>query len=331
MPMTADEIIEKRRTRRKLGFWRFAAFVCLAAALAGIAAALGAFSHFGEKSVNHIARVKIEGIITDDRELITLLGELGKEASVKAVILDINSPGGSTVGGEAIYEAVRELAGRKPVAASVGTLAASAGYMIACATDQIVSRRSSIVGSIGVLFQFGDVSALFDKVGVKVDEVKSAPLKAEPSPFHPASEQAKQMIGRVVTDSYAWFVDLVTERRKFERSKTMALADGSIFTGSQGLANGLVDRLGGEQAAKDWLVEAKAINKDLKIVEWKPRRESSGLLGAVSGSLSLRQLLDLPLDKVSLPDLRNVLSRALFLDGLQSVMQSSTPMIEGSR
>ncbi len=331
MALTADEMIEKRRNRKKLGFWRLAAFVALAAMLVSLAAWGGAFRQFGEKAVSHIARVKVEGVITDDRELLALLEKLGKESAVKAVILDINSPGGSTVGGEAVYEAVRALTAKKPVVASVGTLAASAGYMIACASDQIIARRSSIVGSIGVLFQYGDVSSLLDKVGVKVDAVKSSPLKAEPSPFKPATEEAKQMIGRVVTDSYGWFVDLVAERRKFDRAKTLALADGSIFTGAQGLANGLVDRIGGEEAAKAWLVEAKSVSADLKIVEWKPTRESDNPFAGASSEITVRHLLDLPLDKVSVKELRNLLSRGLFLDGLQSVMQGLAPEFEGSR
>ena len=326
MTMTADEIIERRQTRRRLGFWRVAAFLAIAAFILAAAAAGGAFSAFSEKSRQHIARVKIEGFISDDRKMLELLAELGKKDQVKAVILDIASPGGSTIGGEAMYEAVRELSAGKPVVASVGTLAASAAYMIACASDQIVARHSSIVGSIGVLFQYGDVSAMLDKLGVKVDAIKSAPLKAEPSPFHPATEEAKQMIGRIVTDSYDWFVDLVSERRKLGRARTLQLADGSIFTGSQGLANGLVDRLGGEAAAKAWLVEAKSIDKDLRIVEWKPKNDDSGLFGTPAGAAELVRLLGNPVDALQSPQLRGFISRRLFLDGLMSVMQGSLGM-----
>jgi protease-4 len=331
MSLSADDLIEKRRNRRRLTYWRLAAFTLAAGLLVALAAWGGAFDRFGEKSVDHIARVTIEGFISDDRELIKLLEDLGRKDAVKAVILDINSPGGSTVGGEAIYEAVRTLAGRKPVAASVGTLAASAGYMIACATDQIVARRSSIVGSIGVLVQYGDVSVLFDKIGVKVDAVKSAPLKAEPSPFKPASEEAKQMIGRVVTGSFDWFVDLVTERRKFDRARTLALADGSIFTGTQGLANGLVDRIGGEEAAKAWLVEARSVSADLKIVEWKSERDGANPFAGASSSITLRQLLEQPLDQATLRRLQELLSRGLFLDGLQSVVQIPPSQSGGTR
>ncbi len=325
MTLTADEIIERRRMRRKLTFWRVAAFLLLAGAIVALAGAGGLFANAGRE---HIARVEIEGFISDDRALIEMLDKISRTDRVRAVILDISSPGGSTAGGEAIYEAVRKLNEKKPVVASVGTLAASAAYMIACGSERIVARRSSIVGSIGVLFQYADASVLLDKVGVKVDAIKSSPLKAEPSPFGPASEEAKQMIGRVVNDSYEYFVGLVAERRKLEPFKARQLADGSIFTGSQGLANGLVDQLGGEDAAKDWLTESKSIPADLKIIEWKPDRDNGRILGNVAGLSRIMRLIggeDIVLDIIQL---REVISKRLFLDGLVSVMQSPEPVLE---
>ena len=128
---------------------------------------------------------------------------------MKGVILSIDSPGGTTAGGEATFEAVRKVAADKPVVAQVGTLAASAGYMIASAADHIVARQSSIVGSIGVLVQFPDVTGLMDKIGVKLEEVKSSPLKAEPSPFNPTTDEERAMIRSMIMDSYEWFVGLV--------------------------------------------------------------------------------------------------------------------------
>jgi protease-4 len=330
MTLSADEIIDRRRMRRRVAFWRVAAFLALAAFVAAVGAASGAFEMLSKRGSNHIARVTIEGFISNDRDLIKLIGDLAKNDRVKAVILDISSPGGSTVGGEAIYETVRELAAAKPVVASVGTLAASAAYMIACGTDQIVSRRSSIVGSIGVLFQYGDVSTLLEKVGVRVDAIKSSPLKAEPSPFRPASEEAKQMIGKVIDDSYAWFVDVVAERRKFDRAKALQLADGSIFTGSQGLANGLVDRIGGEEVANKWLVEERKISPALKIIEWKPAREGNGLFSNPAGVSAMARLFGAE-EAYLVPGIREFLERSLFLDGLMSVMHSDGLHNEGSR
>ncbi len=201
MAIRADDIIDRRRLRRKLSFWRVTALVV--AALAVGAAFLWLYGEqFAGIAVNHIAKVRIEGTITEDEDLLETLENVRKSSNVKGVILSIDSPGGTTAGGEAIFDEVRLLAARKPVVAQVGTLAASAGYMIASATDHIVARKSSIVGSIGVLVQFPDVTGLMEKVGIKLEEVKSSPLKAEPSPFNPTTEDERAMIRRMILDSY---------------------------------------------------------------------------------------------------------------------------------
>jgi protease IV len=269
----ADNWLDRRNLRRKVGFWRMAAVVlALLAGAFGFAYANGGFK-IG-KSEPHIAKIRIEGTITEDEKLMALLRDAGDEDAVKGIILSIDSPGGTTVGGEAIYEAVRVLARKKPVVAQVGTLAASAGYMIASATDHIVARKTSIVGSIGVLFQYPDVSQLLTNVGVKYEAIKSSPLKAEPNFFTPASEEAKSMIRRMIMDSYDWFVSIVDERRPLDRTQTLALADGSVFTGRQALQNKLIDSIGGEEKAIEWL-NAKGVDKKLKVLEWKPKAEST--------------------------------------------------------
>ena len=329
MAMNADEIIDRRRLRRKLTFWRIAALLVLGALAIALFAASGIAERFGRKGSDHIARVKIEGVITNDRKMLELLEDLGKKNQVKAVLLDISSPGGSTVGGEAIYEAVRKLAEKKPVVTSVGTLAASAGYMIACGSDHIVARRSSIVGSIGVLFQYGDVSGLLDKVGVKVDAIKSAPLKAEPSPFHPASDEAKAMIAKVVGDTFDWFVGLVAERRGFDMAKARSLADGSVFNGSQGLANGLIDEIGDEETARKWLVSEKSVSDKLKLVDWKPAPDE-GYFANPAALVTIARLLGIHLDASQAQGLQKVLEKRLFLDGLVSMLQIGGPSGSGN-
>ena len=272
MSLGSESWLDRRLLRRKLGFWRILAII--AALIAGVLGYGYANGGFGTAHKDHIARVRVEGTITEDEKLLSLLKSVGEAQMVKGVILTIDSPGGTTAGGEAIYEAVRKLAAKKPVAAQVGTLAASAGYMIASATDHIVARKTSIVGSIGVLFQYPDISELLTKAGVKVEAIKSSPLKAEPNFFTPASEEAKSMIRRMIMDSYDWFVSIVDERRPLDRFQTLALADGSVFTGRQALQNKLIDELGGEDEAKAWL-ETKDVAKDLDIVEWKPQTETA--------------------------------------------------------
>ena len=291
MAIRADELIDRRRLRRKLTFWRIAALVV--AALAVVAVSMWLAGDELGKSSDHIAKVRIEGTITEDDELIERLETIRKSASVKGVILSIDSPGGTTAGGEAIFDEVRRLATEKPVTAQVGTLAASAGYMIASATDHIVARKSSIVGSIGVLVQFPDVTGLMDKIGVKLEEVKSAPLKAEPSPFNPTTDEERAMVRKLILDSYDWFVGIVDERRPLTRAEVMVLADGSIFTGRQALSNKLIDAVGGEREAIDWLA-TRGVDPDLKVIEWKSEKSGSSFLLSRSLTKAAARWLGLP-------------------------------------
>ena len=311
MAIRADDIIDRRRLRRKLSFWRVTALVV--AALAVGAAFLWLYGEqFAGIAVNHIAKVRIEGTITEDEDLLETLKNVRESSNVKGVILSIDSPGGTTAGGEAIFDEVRLLAARKPVVAQVGTLAASAGYMIASATDHIVARKSSIVGSIGVLVQFPDVTGLMEKVGIKLEEVKSSPLKAEPSPFNPTTEDERAMIRRMILDSYQWFLDIVVDRRPLSRVEVSALADGSVFTGRQALDRKLVDALGGEREAVAWLA-TKGVDAKLRVIEWVPKNSRSGFFFA----RSLAKTLGLP--EYGADVLHELGADRIFLDGLLSV------------
>ena len=315
MAMRADDLIDRRRLRRKLTFWRVVAFLVLAAAIIAFSAWIYD-DNFTGKAVPHIAKVKIEGTITEDEELVKRLEAIRKSPEVKGVILSIDSPGGTTVGGESTFEAVRKLAGDKPVVAEVGTLAASAGYMIASAADHIVARKTSIVGSIGVLIQYPDVSGLMDKLGVKLEEVKSSPLKASPSPFKPTNDDERAMVRKLILDSYDWFVGIVAERRKMTRDQALALADGSIFTGRQGLANGLIDAVGGESVAIDWLA-TKGVDAKLKVVEWKDTERRGSFLFSKAIARSVGSALGL--SETGSDVLHEIGADRLFLDGLVSV------------
>jgi protease IV len=317
MANTADAIIDRRRLRRKLTFWRVLAFAILAVAMFGLYFFNTGSDGLSSKSAPHIAKVRVEGTIFENDELLKRLKDVEDSDAVKGVILSVDSPGGTTAGGEAIYEAVRKLAMKKPVVSQVGTLAASAGYMIASASDHIVARQSSIIGSIGVLFQYPDISQLLAKLGVKVETIKSSPLKAEPNFFNPASEEAKAMIHRMIIDSYDWFVGLVQERRKFTHEQALALADGSVFTGRQAVANKLIDELGGEEKALGWL-KTKGVDEKLPVLEWKPVEKSSlGMFFSHSAVKMLAKYLGIPEESAGI--LRELTGDRMFLDGLVSV------------
>ena len=317
MTLRADDLIDRRHLRRKLTFWRAAAFLVLAGLV--VAVSVWAFGdEFSGVSKDHIAKIRIEGTITEDEELLGRLEKVKSSAAVKGVILSIDSPGGTTAGGEAIFDAVRALAAEKPVVAQVGTLAASAGYMIASASDHIIARKSSIVGSIGVLVQFPDFTGLMDKVGIKLEEVKSSPLKAEPSPFNPTTDEERAMIRSMILDSYDWFVGIVDDRRPLTREEVLRLADGSVFTGRQAVTNKLVDALGGEEEAVAWL-KTKGVADGLDVVEWKAKDNSSSLFLGSQAAKAIGEAMGLPGAGAAI--LRETGADRLFLDGLVSVWQ----------
>ena len=246
-----DVIVDRRRLKRRLGFWRLVA-VLLAVA---VAVALSVrFDLVGGRGKAHVARITVKGLMLPDAALLKTIEGLIKSDTVEGVIVVIDSPGGSTAAGEALYGALRRLAEKKPTVAWVGTLAASAGYMAALGTDHIVIRRSALTGSIGVLIQWPDVSELMKTLGVRYEEVKSTPMKAEPTPFKPTSPEARAMLDKAIRDTYDWFVGLVAERRGLPLERAFELADGRVVTGHQALELKLVDEIGEERAAVAWLV-----------------------------------------------------------------------------
>lgn len=285
MSLQSDAIVDRRRLRRRLTFWRVLAIVAGVVAVTAVAARVGGELVGGRQ----IARIAIEGVITEDRAQLELLKRLAKDDRVKGVIIHVNSPGGTTTGGEALYEALRELAKKKPVVTVFGTIATSAAYIVGLGSDHIVARGNSVTGSVGVIFQWAEVSQLLDKLGIKMNEVKSGTLKATPSPFQPLDEAGRKLAEEMVADSQKWFLGLVASRRKIDPATVPGLTQGRIFSGRQAFEAKLVDALGSEIEAVKWLEEQRGLTKDLAIVDWKPKRESPyGFLGTLT--LGLRDL-----------------------------------------
>jgi len=267
MSLDSDVIVDRRRIRRKLTFWRVAAAVVAIAAVVGVGV-IAAGGRGALTSGGSIARVNIEGLIRSDQERVEALERLEKSAAA-AVIVHINSPGGTTAGSEQLYDALTRLKAKKPLVVVVEGLAASGGYIAAIAADRIIAQQSSLVGSIGVLFQFPNFSELLKTVGVKVEEVKSSPLKAAPNGFEPTSPEARAALDALVKDSYAWFRGLVKERRGMDDALLEKVADGRVFTGRQAVDLKLIDQLGDEKAAIAWLVAEKKIKSDLPVRDYK--------------------------------------------------------------
>lgn len=268
MSLDSDVIVDRRRIRRKLTFWRVtAALVAIAAIVTvGVVATPGGQSMF--TTAGSIARVHIDGLISTDANRVEALERLEKSRAA-AVVVHINSPGGTTAGSEQLYDALVRLKAKKPLVVVVEGLAASGGYIAAIAADHIVAQQTSLVGSIGVLFQIPNVGELLKTIGVKVEEVKSSPLKAAPNGYEPTSPEARAALDSLVKDSYAWFRGLVKERRGMDDALLEKVADGRVFTGRQAVGLKLIDQLGDEKTAVAWLVAQKDVKADLPVRDYK--------------------------------------------------------------
>jgi len=318
MTVEIDNVMDRRRLRRRLMLWR-------TLAVAGIVAAVVALGSGGDRLSSalggkQIARVSIEGTITEDRDQLELLRRIGEAENVAALLVFVNSPGGTTTGGEALFNALRDVAKKKPVVAQFGTVAASAGYIVGLGTDHIVSRANTITGSIGVLIQWPEVSQLLDKVGVKVNEIKSGNLKAVPSPFEPLNEEGQKVTQSMIDEGFRWFLSLVESRRGIKPEQIPGLVQGRVFTGREAVGLKLVDAIGGEDEAVEWLRTTRKIDRSLKVIDWKPQSSSSyGLFSSIGqaaasllGQTYLGQLLT-----------RDPNLSTLGLDGLVSVWHPS--------
>jgi protease-4 len=276
MSLDADLIVDRRRIRRKLAFWRVVAIGLVVLAIAAVATVSSRRMGFiGVRP--YIARVTIEGLIRDDRDRVDALDRLGRSTLARAVIVHVDSPGGTTAGSEQLFDSLSRLRAKKPLVIVVDSLAASGGYITALAGDHIVAQQTSLVGSIGVLFQFPNVGDLLDKIGVKMETIKSTPLKASPDGFEPTSPEARAAINAIIQDSYSWFKGLVQDRRHLTDDELAAIDDGRVFTGHQGVPLKLVDELGDERTAIAWLAKDKNVDANLPVQDYELHSRFSDL------------------------------------------------------
>ena len=271
MSLDADAIVDRRRMRRKLTFWRVSAIVIALLAVAGAAYVLSPRNRLLPAG-NYVARIKIEGLIRDNRDRVEALDRLSR-SSARAVIVHVDSPGGTTTGSQQLFESLRALQAKKPMVVVVDGLAASGAYIAALSSDHIIAHDTSLVGSIGVLFQFPNFTGVLKTIGIQVESIKSSPLKAAPNGFEPTSPEARAAIEAIVLDSYAWFKGLVKDRRHMSDAQLAAVSDGRVFTGRQGVGLKLIDGLGNEQTALDWLAAEKHVpaNTPVRDYSLQPR------------------------------------------------------------
>jgi protease-4 len=292
MAIHADTLIDRIRLKSQLVRWRIAA---IAIAALAVAAYLENNTAIEVLHGNYIARLDVEGVITDDRDVSDLIHKVRDDRRAKAVIVWMDTPGGSAVGGQQLYMDLRDLAEHKPVVIVMRSLTASAGYMAALAGDHIIAREGTITGSIGVILESAEFTELAKKIGVQPIVFKTGENKAAPSPIEKLTPNQAAVLQAAINDFFEWFKNLVAQRRHIPLAAVQKLADGRIFSGKQALDNHLIDELGGEEEAVDWLSKTRHIDPDLKIRDVKVRKKESqglfedmarGAYSALSGAVS---------------------------------------------
>jgi protease-4 len=267
MALESDLLIDRRRLKRGLAFWRAVAVIAVLGAVALVARESGPAQTLLGSSV---ARLTVSGVITEDRDRDRALAAIAEDRNVRALIVAIDSPGGTVSGGEALHRSLQAVAAQKPVVAVMGGTAASAGYMAALPAERIFARESTVTGSIGVLMQTTEFAGLLERLGIRAEALTSGPLKDQPSPFRPLTEEGRAALGAVVADLYAQFVAMVAAGRRMEEAQVRALADGRVFTGRQAVQAGLVDAIGGEAEARAWLAAEKGVPATLPVRDIAP-------------------------------------------------------------
>ena len=256
MALETDLLLDRRRLKRRLNFWRAAAVLAVVAALA---VAGGRSRSLAGVGITHVARVNVTGVISEDRKLLEAVTDLAKDGTVRAVIVSIDSPGGSVAGGESLRGALIRVAAAKPVVAVMRGTAASAGYMVALPAARIFAREATLTGSIGVILQTGNVGDLLGRLGVSAEAITSGPLKDQPSFTRGLTPEGRTYLHGLVDDMYDQFVSMVADARHIEAARVRELADGRAYTGRQAQKLGLVDEIGGEAEARDWLARERGV------------------------------------------------------------------------
>ncbi len=236
----------------------------------GVSTFTGDKSSFSLK--NKIGVVTLEGIISDSSPVVDQLVEYSKDDSIKAVVLRVDSPGGGVVSSQEIYKAVLALKKKKNVVVSMGSVATSGGYYVACAADKIVANPGTITGSIGVIVHFSNVEELLKKIGLKPSIVKSGRYKDIGSPLREMTRDEKRLIQEVIDDIYDQFLEAVSLNRKISKEKAASIADGKIFTGRQALKMGLVDFLGDKEYAINLAAKLSGIKGKPEVVYPKEKK-----------------------------------------------------------
>lgn len=282
MALTSDSLIERTHLKRQLGFWRIFAIAIAVIFLIILVEKNAKLDSIGGAGASFIARVKIENIIMDDPKQQQFLREIANNDSIKAVIVYLDTPGGSAAGGESIKKLLEQISKKKPVVASMRALCASAGYMISLGADRVYAMDGTLTGSIGVIIQSADFSELAQKIGIKPVVIKSGPYKDILNPSRPITEEERALLQESIDSFYNAFIDMIVKARKLPREAILKVADGRVFSGRQALEYGLIDAIGGEAEALEWLRKERGIDSKLEVKDVESKDKFDKFLDKLS-------------------------------------------------
>jgi protease IV len=280
LSLQTDIILERMKLKSQVRKWRILLIIVLVGFLLTLS------SGVAKKSLSfspHIARISFEGIILNDSERVKTIKEILENNKIKAVIVSIDSPGGTAVGGEVAYQSLQKLAAKKPVIAVMNGMATSAAYLVALPSERIFAHNATITGSIGVIVEIPNVKGLSDKIGVKMDVIRTGTQKGEPSMFNDMSPETRAILTLSANDFMNYFVDAVAKSRKLPPEKVRILADGRVYGSTQALNNGLIDQIGTEEDAIFWLIEKHKLDKNIQIQDYSLEPEMPPLQHFLNG------------------------------------------------
>ena len=309
--MVFNNSAEIKWYRRRLFLWRIFSFLLAMSLL---------YIFFNNPKTNissqpHIANYTISGLLVDADQILEDLEYLEFEDNVRAIIITVDSPGGTTVSAEEIFLKIRSISSNKPIVVVMKNIATSGAYLFSIGADRIFARENTITGSVGVLLQWARIDQGLEKLGIEMKEVKSGKLKAEPDLFGESDEEAMALTQKIVDETYRWFLNLVKERRNVEEYAISQMSDGRIFTGRQALELNLIDEIGGNREAKFWLIENREINTDLEILIYNQNKSTNFI------ELSVAKIMDYFNISTSYRDSFNNNLSLINIDGLLSIWQ----------
>ncbi len=219
------------------------------------------------KNNDFIAKINVEEIIFDNKDLIEKIEKIENDSALKGIVVSINSPGGTVVASQELYKKLKKISEKKPIVVSMKEVAASGGYMVALSANKIFCYEGTLTGSIGVIMQTANIESLLKKIGVQPIIFKSGKLKAVPNPVESLESEGKESIKKIIDNMHQEFLKLVTQNRKIKSEHIDMISDGRIFTGLQAQRLNLIDEIGSEKDAIDWLKKSLNIQEKIKIIE----------------------------------------------------------------